>query len=204
MISMETLADFYNKFYGQKPHPFGVQASELVKELSKYLAPQSTVVDVGAGDGRNSLFLLEKGYSVCAIEPSKVAQDILEPLKGKFSGHLTQITDYAERIPPPTADAALFSFILHHLSREHAIALLKKYKESIPMHGISTFAKESTFAQQVPENFYPTEKELRELYEGWDIVFLKMTDETAAQRKDGVAIINKTIHLVAKKRTTGD
>lgn len=197
---MESLTDFYNKFYGGKDHPFGVQASEITIELLKFLPPKSTVVDVGSGDGRNTALLLKHGCSVFAIEPSNIAQDILKPLKEKFLGQLTQITDYAENVATPAAEAALFSFVLHHLKKDEAITLLKKYQTSIPLHAISTFTPKSVFAKQSPQNFFPDEDELKELYKNWDILFLKIKDETAAQQKGGNPIINQTIHFIARKR----
>lgn len=59
--------DFYNRtgfYYGEAPSP------SLQKYLLKYNVLPCLAVDIGAGEGRNSYFLAEKGYSVVAIEPN--------------------------------------------------------------------------------------------------------------------------------------
>jgi len=53
----------------KKPEPFVVRHIDLLKN--------KTVLDLASGDGRNSIYLASKGYSVTAIDISDVALDRL-------------------------------------------------------------------------------------------------------------------------------
>lgn len=61
----------YNYFYEQTGFYFGDKPSfALVEYITKYNIMPCLVVDIGAGEGRNSFYLVKKGFTVVAIEPS--------------------------------------------------------------------------------------------------------------------------------------
>ena len=66
----------YKTLYTDKPQPFGGNPTAAVVEALKYLKSGS-VLDMGSGDGRNSLFLAKEGYNVTAIDSSESAIKIL-------------------------------------------------------------------------------------------------------------------------------
>jgi tellurite methyltransferase len=64
---MTTKAE-YEQIYREDPAAFGREAHKVILKLAKRLSPQSTVLDLGAGQGRNALFLAGKGHHVTALE----------------------------------------------------------------------------------------------------------------------------------------
>lgn len=63
---------------------FPDDADELVKRFSD-LAKTGRALDIGAGNGRNALFLAEKGFQVDAIEISGVAVDLIRARSPKIN-----------------------------------------------------------------------------------------------------------------------
>lgn len=70
----------YDQLYGGVADAFGAEADPLLVEHVGLLDPALPVLDVGAGQGRNALFLARRGFAVDAIDPSPVA---VEQLAGR-------------------------------------------------------------------------------------------------------------------------
>src|SRR5665213_205209 len=85
--------------------------SALVAALA--LPSGSTVLDVGAGTGKYSRALAERGFSILAIEPSEVMRAQSTPHK-----RVRWVAAAAEQIPLPdeSADGAFVVLALHHFS----------------------------------------------------------------------------------------
>lgn len=59
---------FYNRetlYYGENPSP------ELVNIVERFMIKPCKVADVGAGEGRDSVYLAKLGFDVIAIEPNR-------------------------------------------------------------------------------------------------------------------------------------
>ena len=63
-----TTKDKYETLYRDNPQAFGNSPSSLVVELCDLLPTGSTILDLGAGHGRNALYLANRGYRVTAVE----------------------------------------------------------------------------------------------------------------------------------------
>ena len=62
---------FWEETYGNKNmKTFGESSSEII-ELAEMIPEGSLVLDMGCGDGRNSVFLAEKGFIVEAFDISE-------------------------------------------------------------------------------------------------------------------------------------
>ena len=57
----------WEKEYKKKKFYWGLKPSPLLKEIIKYV-PKGRALDIGAGEGRNSLFLAKNGFKVTAID----------------------------------------------------------------------------------------------------------------------------------------
>ncbi len=67
----------FDDAYRQHAAFFGAEPSPLLLMHQQRLAAGCTVLDVGCGQGRNSLHLAAQGHPVHAIDPSRVAVDEL-------------------------------------------------------------------------------------------------------------------------------
>jgi len=72
----------YDKAYKEIADYFGTEASELLKDHHHQMDKAKPVLDVGAGQGRNSLFMARQGFTIDAVEPSQVGVDIIAKLAG--------------------------------------------------------------------------------------------------------------------------
>ena len=84
----------FDEFYSTPNTYFSQYHSGGLEEcLKKYNVLPCAVVDIGAGEGRNSLYLASLGFKVYAIEPSKVgAEKILQRAKDR-NVNVTVIND---------------------------------------------------------------------------------------------------------------
>jgi 2-polyprenyl-3-methyl-5-hydroxy-6-metoxy-1,4-benzoquinol methylase len=67
----------YDDAYKKIPDYFGTEPSTVLKDYYHLLDKARPVLDIGAGQGRNTLFLAREGFTVDAVEPSQVGVDII-------------------------------------------------------------------------------------------------------------------------------
>ncbi len=73
----------YNQAYRDIEHLFGVEPEPLLKRCYMELDMTKPVLDIGAGQGRNCLFLAREGFDVVAIEPSAVGIEAISTSAAK-------------------------------------------------------------------------------------------------------------------------
>ncbi len=67
--------NFWNKRYAAPGFLFGVTPAKFLFDSSAYLKRGQTALAVADGEGRNSVYLAEKGLQVTAVDSSDVAVD---------------------------------------------------------------------------------------------------------------------------------
>ncbi len=63
----------FDEVYSMSENVFGSQPERILINFCAYIDKSKPVLDIGAGQGRNSFFLAKKGFSVDAIDPSGIA-----------------------------------------------------------------------------------------------------------------------------------
>lgn len=96
----------YDDQYAKVDALFGTEAETILMRFADGLTRGSVVLDIGAGQGRNSVFLAERGFTVHALEPSKVASNALEQLAGKRRLSMEVFSTAFERFDPPVEQYA--------------------------------------------------------------------------------------------------
>ena len=79
----------YNRQYSSNGALFGDQPEKLLSDNYRLIDNSKPVLDIGAGQGRHSLFLSRNGYAVEALEPSEVGLNQIAKaaeLENIFSG----------------------------------------------------------------------------------------------------------------------
>lgn len=136
---MANTKEIFDRQYRSRSPLFGTAPTSVVKHLNELLRNNSNIVELGAGDGRDSVFLLEKGHNVLAIDFSIVG--------------LEKLTDYAKRIGasnrlsveaidilewqpgPGYFDAIIGITILDHIESADATKVLGKIKCAVCVGG---------------------------------------------------------------------
>lgn len=62
----------YDKSYSSHKAVFGEKPEKILVDFYTQIDNSAPILDIGAGQGRHSLFLARKGYAVEALEPSEV------------------------------------------------------------------------------------------------------------------------------------
>lgn len=171
----EEVARHYNQLYRENEIAYSGEPLPLIKTLSEYLI-NGTVLEVGAGGGRNSLFLASLGLAVTAND---ISLEAIEKLKsraaeGGFSIK-TEVVDAAVLEIKGEYDAIVCTLLLHYLSDVDARALIRKMQEHAKPSGfnlIIAFTQDGKYFRELAdkENFYLKNKEeLENMYTGWSI-----------------------------------
>lgn len=116
-------------FYGEKPNTFLVEQTKLLK-------PQSNILCLGEGEGRNAVYLANLGHLVTAVDQSIVGLQKLEKMAKSKNVHVTTVcADLAEyQINHKSYDAILS--IWCHLPPDLRRLIHKKSIEGLKNQGL--------------------------------------------------------------------
>lgn len=205
-MSNKKIADYYDDVYAQHAEAFTGDPLPLVLRLLEY-TNKGTVLELGAGRGRNALFLAAKGFDVTATDISPVSVAGMAK-KGKEDGVLlkTQVLDMEVMSLVGSYDVIICTFTLHHMKREDALAAVRSMREHTNPLGfniVTAFTKNGDFYSENPTtpNFYlDGSVELEQLYHGWNI--LKSFEKDGKARtsgQNGEPMFNVFAGLLAQK-----
>lgn len=106
-------ASEWDQRYDTSELVWSAEPNSFVVSLTRDLAP-GTAIDVAAGEGRNALWLAERGWSVTAVDFSSVAVDRGRELPGGRAVDW-QVADVTTYTPDQQFDLVLICYL--HLSR---------------------------------------------------------------------------------------
>lgn len=173
-----------------------------IKRSLKFLenfSPQ-TVLDLGCGDGSNSLRFAELGAKVTGVDKKRYQINNVN-----FNFIETDITNFKFE---KNYDLIIACCSLHFLNKQKALRLIKDIKKFTNNKGLNfivCFSNKDTGAKILPKNFFPTLNELEQIYKNFNILkkvngFTRLEEhDNLAPHKHNVIIliiqkkINKTI-----------
>jgi tellurite methyltransferase len=105
---------------------FGTEPDSLLVRFRRELAADARVLDIGAGQGRNALYLARQGIAVDCIDPSEVAEDQVWPC---VLGDDLPVRFFPQRFETFVPDVDYYSAVLvfglvQELPRESVAALI--------------------------------------------------------------------------------
>ena len=199
------ISDHYDKIYSENKTTFGIEPMPLVKKVLEYIK-SGKVIEFGAGEGRNSLFLASKGFQVVAVDISPVAiEKINEKAKAENIVLETKVANIVQVDFVGPYDLMVCTFTLHHLTQEQAIKFIEKMKQGTKSGGynlITSFSQNGDFYQKDPttEKFYLKENELKDLYQDWEVLtYFEKEGKAFAKNLDGTSMVNVFAGIIAKK-----
>ena len=181
----------------------------IVSEVPSLCSTNTRALDLGAGTGRNAIYLARHGVHVDAID--------------RFAPAIDEINDYARVNKLPIRalvhdlcqcdpefhgyELILCTLILHLLSPSRAASLLENARiQAAPgtLHVVAAITSEGDFSSEfLPgERFYPHPDDLRRAYAhaGWQIQRAYTEKRTMRQRHaDGSATHNLVSFLIARR-----
>ena len=104
------LPNFWDKIYEEGNPAWGKAPANVLEKFTTYFPRQGKILDIGCGEGRNSIPLSKKGYEVHGIDISSTAIDIANK---KQSDCVFQCIDVFE-INTDTKYDVIIDFGLYH------------------------------------------------------------------------------------------
>ena len=170
----------------------------LMKAASMFESP-GEALDVGAGAGRDTAFLLEHGWQVTAVDSSPAAAKLL---RGIESGErLRVVLSAAEDFEPETYDLvnAQFSLPFVHRSRfPETVARLQRAVRPGGLMAVTFFGPRDTWNVEGTEMTFTTKDEVEGLFAEWKLVELTEIEEDGGTATGGSKHWD-VIHVIARK-----
>lgn len=158
--------EYYNK-YAAKIFEDTVERDmqELMKDFLEYLEEGSTVLDMGCGSGRDSLYFYEQGYDVTALDASEEMCKLAEI----HTGLDVLLMRYEDMEFAAVFDGIWASEALIHMPKTELPEILTRMMAALRDHGILYMSfREGEFEGFQGERYFCdfTENSLRRLLAG--------------------------------------
>lgn len=90
-------SEFWNERYAGEGLAYGEAPNEFLAQVADRLPTSGSALDIGAGEGRNAVFLAGRGLDVLAVDLSRVGlQKAQELARARGLSLRTQVVDLAE------------------------------------------------------------------------------------------------------------
>jgi tellurite methyltransferase len=169
---------FWEEAYGDldSPSAFGAPSTEVI-ELAHLLPEKARVLDLGCGDGRNALYLAERGFQIKAIDSSSRAIQKLDHTAHEralvVDTVVQDIRDWVIEIRE-NFDLVLAHGCLHLIEPHHSCHVIEQMKTATKIGGYNVIAV-FTDAIEPPDDLRPfirglfTDREIFSHYSDWQI-----------------------------------
>jgi len=201
----------FDYFYSKQKSYFGESPSDgLVDMLKKYDVNIGNALDIGAGEGRNSIYLAQIGFNVTSIEPTKDGANKIIDKSNKLNLNINVLNcDYLKDNSTEKYDFIIAGTSLDHMEKTYLDKAIEKIKESLNLGGlvyIVVFTKEDPgYLKKLDSasecsNFikhYFSKNELKEYFLGFDILYYN--EYIKPDNSHGKSHIHGKAKLIARK-----
>ena len=173
-----TWQEYYDAIQGRSPRQHLVNALELFK--APVLQAPQLAIDLGCGDGTESIYLLENGWHVLAIdgEPAAIKHLLAKTPEDLAINLQTQVVRF-EALTFPDADLIHASYSLPFCPPEHFSTLWQKIIASVKRNGRfagQLFGVNDSWSDSTKMTFH-TKQEALALFETFEIEYFAERDE---------------------------
>ncbi|MCB1184493.1 class I SAM-dependent methyltransferase [bacterium] len=117
------MTEDYDGTYAQDDY-FGAEPSELLARFDEFIPENARVLDIGAGQGRNTLPLARRGCRVTALDPSAVAIETIAKAARKAKLDIDLVPKGFMAYEPPRVFDVILCFGLMQILNYHECASL--------------------------------------------------------------------------------
>ncbi len=180
----------FNEQYKNNPKLFGEKPIPLVKKVLNFIN-KGKVLELGVGNGRNTLFLLANSFEVTGVDMSEEGVKILKGRAGENPNLNLIVSNVLKFETTEKFDLILAIGLLHFLKKDQIDFLIKKMKGWTASGGLNVVATKmaQNFRQDLPHIF--SQNELKNYYQDGDWLIEKY--EEIERRKGKIA------SLIARK-----
>ncbi len=168
----------YNKIYSASNDKTEIRLSPSLKLVWESFPSNGHILDLGCGQGHDSLYLAKKRFKVTAIDSANVAIDQIKAKKEEFK------LDNLELICGDTKDfiieedkyqVIICRHVLNFLNKENALELVENIKNKIKVNSyiiIELFTKnDPSFSSDRKFASYFEEQELLKIFYDYKIIY---------------------------------
>lgn len=197
--------------YGRTPQRYiwGTEPSSLAREVSGVVPPGGRVLELGCGEGRDSVFFAGQGFAVTGVDISRAGiakAERLAEARGVRARWL--VGDAARVVLRGPFDLVYSCGAIHYVARSERERLFRRLKALTPpggYHAHVVFTDREVYVEKGEVIDYFVPGELASLYATWQIVRRHETLIACAQ--DGTPHRHSVEELVARavrRDYTGD
>lgn len=127
----------YNQLYSKQENYFGDEPSDgLVKMLENYDVNIGKALDIGAGEGRNSIYLAKYGFEVTSIEPSQDGANKIIDKANRLGLSINVLNcDYLRENSSELYDFIIAGTSLDNMEKDYLDKAIEKIKNSLAVGG---------------------------------------------------------------------
>ena len=160
----------FNQRYRSNRNVFGNMVLPVVRDAMKYVS-SGEALDLGAGNGRNTLFLISQSFKVTSVDTSEEGLNILEKRVKEKEKLETVLSDVREFETDKKYDLIIAIGLLHFLSKREGSDLIKKIQRWTKRDGVNVLGAKMFQNMRGDLPHILEHNELRKYYETkeWDI-----------------------------------
>lgn len=158
----------WDQRYSRPNFIYGKSPAKFLAENYEYIPFEGTVLDMGMGEGRNAVFLAQKGYKVTGIDISSVAVKksylLAQEFGVKIKGVVASLKEY--KIPAESYDAIV---CFYYVDR----SLIEKMKSWLKPGGVIIYEAHTILEKKkndTDDAIYLKEQELLRLFPGMKVL----------------------------------
>src|SRR5690606_3960940 len=182
----------WDQRYSRQNFVYGKLPSKFLSENYHYLKAGSNILDMGMGEGRNAVFLAQKGFKVTGIDISSVAVKKANLLAKEYNVQIKSVVASLEKYPVPKESFdAIICF--YYVDRN----LISKMKEWLKPDGVIIYEAHTLEQKRLdkklkkePDSSFVKEQELLTLFEGFKV--LKFEEPEHEKEYRSSIIVKKT------------
>ena len=145
--------------------------------LERYGNIKARAVDIGAGEGRHTIFLAEQGFDVLAIDGAPSGIDLIrQRLERESLEANLVVADLRSYEIPDSVDFLLASYIIHLLPDPYDT--IRTWQNKVRPGGICVVSTRGRFQHDPEEYWFPADFEIKKLFEdaGWFVLHAREED----------------------------
>ncbi|MBN1162739.1 methyltransferase domain-containing protein [Patescibacteria group bacterium] len=165
----------FNQKYKDTPNVFGDKPMPIIENALKYVS-SGLALDLGVGNGRNTIYLLSRGFRVTGVDMSKEGIALVKERVPKGSDLNLIVSDVLDFETTEKFDFVCAIGLFHFLNIESINKIIKNMKDFTKSAGLNVIAARMTqnYMGDLPHIF--VHDELKSYYstdEDWEILEYK-------------------------------